>query len=50
MKRYIYKPTGAEVTAPEGRQMPPELFSEVSDKPKSRARREPKLKGETARK
>lgn len=44
MKRYIYKPTGAEVTAPDGNKMPPELFEEISDKPKPRAKRTPKAK------
>lgn len=40
MQKLIYKPTGAEVTAPNGIEMPADLFEPVSVKPKvQKARR-----------
>lgn len=48
MATYIYKPTGAVVTAPDGKTLPDALFEPYCDKPKPRKRKEVKAAEEKA--
>lgn len=38
MARYVYIPTGAQVTAGDGSKLPPDLFKPVDEKPKPKPR------------